>query len=179
MKTTTTTTETVLTNFRDCTGVKGKQFETGNIWSETSPYPDRRRYLVLGSPEESRLWKRKRWFVVEILAACATVQSRQRICLVGCPRTWTVVAMSGVKSVAAATNISYELIENNTFKNNTYCTTSQHLQTRQKMRDLRSQCWWVSYPPSRCFDTNICVKETFAITCAPLPHLETPKTPEN
>jgi hypothetical protein len=53
----------IIINFRDCTGVKRRQFETGNIWSEKSPYPHRRRYLVLGSSEESGLWKRKRWFV--------------------------------------------------------------------------------------------------------------------
>jgi hypothetical protein len=76
--------------------------------------------------------------VVEILGSFATVQSRQGICELGCPRTWTVAAVSAAKSVGAATNSSYELTENNTFKNNTQCTTSQHLQTRQKTRDLRS-----------------------------------------
>jgi len=107
------------TNFRDCTDVRGRRFETRNIWSETSSYSNQGRYLILWSPEESCLWKWKRWCVAEFLAACATVQSRQGICEMGCPRTWTVAAMSAVKSVGAATNSSYELIENNTVKNNT------------------------------------------------------------
>ena len=128
-----------LTNFRDCTGVKGRQIETGNIWSETSPYPDGRRYLVWWSPEESGLWKRKRWLVVEILAACATVQSRQGSCEMECPRTWAFGAMSAVKSVGATTNSSYELIEYNTIKNNTQCTINQHLQTRQKKKHVISE----------------------------------------
>jgi len=99
--------------FRDCRGSEGGYLRPGTSGRK------RLRTQIGIVTYFWGLWKRKRWFVAEFLAACASVQSRQGICELGCPRTWTVAAMSAVKWVGVATNSSYELIENNTFKNNT------------------------------------------------------------
>ena len=47
-----------------------------------------------------------------------------------CVRIWTVAAMPAVKSVGAATNSSYELIENCTIKNNRGRDSSVGIATR-------------------------------------------------